>query len=990
MKKKIICLILPILCLLGMMSDGDLHASFSEPDEHQAFERTQQVRNARQSYLGYLEYFQEMNLARPTTEFEIAGGNFSRFEGNAPEVNSNVNSVISGEQGLIAWQVNIPGRMLEAGLYNIIIEYFPTPGRSSPIERAFLIDGQTPFAEANNLVFQRVWGNVDIDPNATNIRDGFQYDTLGNDRRPSQVERPEWRTAALRDDLGYISEPYKFFLDGNVQEIAFRSLREPMEIKRIIIQPYEVLISYAEYRAQHVGRESLSANEFIRIEGQNATLRSSPTLFPITDRSSPLTYPNSTRVTRLNAIGGNNWRIPGDWITWEFEVNQPGFYNLAVRARQNEVRGMFSSRRILINGEQLFSEMNNFRFRHSSRWQNVTFGTEDYNHRIWLEPGTHTITLEVTFGDFGLLIRQLEDTINDLNGIYRDVIRVTGTRPDPFREYFLGTRNIPDLVERLTAAQQSLDFISQQFEAYSGERSAITATADSMSRQLGTFINSPRQIAARLRSFNDNIASLGTILLLARELPLTIDYIAFYGDDVSLPRANANFFRNTWFSIARFFTSFFTDFNAIGGMPGNYGDREINVWIQSGRDQANVLRQLIDEDFTPNSGITVNMQLVNAGVLLPATLSGRGPDVALGVDGFTVNDFALRNAAQDLSGFPGFAEHQPLFEPSAWTPFELHNAYYAVPETQNFLMLFVREDIFEDHGWAIPTTWMEVIELVPRLDRLSLQFFLPVNTVGDSSLNATFSSLLFQNGGQFYVTEDDGSVRSGLDSRRAISAFEQWTNFYTSFSFPLAVDFVQRFRTGQMPIGVSFYTTFNVLSVFAPELRGKWGFHPIPGTPVFDDNGAPVLDSNGIQVIDNTSHAVNTGAMMLRTARDQESSWEFLKWWSSTNTQVRYGREMEAVIGSAARWHTANIYAMEQLPWTVRELEALRSQQRNTQAKPNTPGGYMTQRALENAFRHIINDRWNERETLLEFVNVINMEINRKRREFGLPIFGMQ
>ncbi|MCL2521464.1 MAG: extracellular solute-binding protein [Erysipelotrichales bacterium] len=981
--KKIICLILPILCLLGMMSDNDLHASFSEPDEHQAFERTQQVRNARQGYLAYLEHFQGMNLARPSAGIELRGIDFSRFEGDAPQVDSNQSSVITGEQGLVAWQINnMPGLMLQPGLYNVIIEYFPTAGRSSPIERAFLIDGQAPFTEANNLVFQRVWGN---------INDEFQVDALGNDRRPSQVERPEWRTSALRDDLGYIAEPYMFFFDGTMQEIAFRSLREPMEIRRILIQPYEVLISYAEYREQHVGRESLSANEFIRIEGQHATLRSSPTLFPITDRSSPITYPNSTRVARLNAIGGNNWRIPGDWITWEFTVNQPGFYNLAVRARQNEVRGMFSSRRILINGEQLFSEMNNFRFRHSSRWQNVTFGTENYNHRIWLEPGVHTITLEVTFGDFGLLIRQLEDTINDLNGIYRDVIRVTGTRPDPFRDYFLGGRNIPDLEERLRAAQASLDFISQQFEAHSGERSAITATADSMSRQLGIFIDRPSQIPARLRAFNDNIASLGTILLLARELPLTIDYIALFGDDVSLPRANANIFRNMWFSVARFFTSFFTDFNAIGGMPGQVeGDREINVWIQSGRDQANVLRQLIDEDFTPNTGITVNMQLVNAGVLLPATLSGRGPDVALGVDGFTVNDFALRNAVQDLSGFPGFAEHQTLFEPSAWTPFELHNNVYAVPETQNFLMLFVREDIFEDHGWPIPTTWMEVIELVPRLDRLSLQFFLPVNTVGDSSLNATFSSLLFQNGGQFYITEPDGSVRSGLDSHRAITAFEQWTNFYTSFSFPLAVDFVQRFRTGQMPIGVSFYTTFNVLSVFAPELRGKWGFHPIPGTPVVDDNGNPVLDNNGQQVINNTSHAVNSGAMMLRTARDQDACWEFLQWWSSTQTQVRYGREMEAVIGSAARWHTANIYAMEQLPWTVRELEALRSQQRNTQAKQNTPGGYMTQRALENAFRHIINDRWNERETLLEFVNVINMEINRKRREFGLPIFGMQ
>ena len=77
-----------------------------------------------------------------------------------------------------------------------------------------------------------------------------------------------------------------------------------------------------------------------------------------------------------------------------------------------------------------------------------------------------------------------------------------------------------------------------------------------------------------------------------------------------------------------------------------------------GRDQANVVRNLIDTSFTGDSGyavehygenINVDLKLTGGDVLLKATLAGIGPDVALNVDSSLPVNWALRNAVFDLS-----------------------------------------------------------------------------------------------------------------------------------------------------------------------------------------------------------------------------------------------------------------------------------------------------------------------------------------------------
>jgi ABC-type glycerol-3-phosphate transport system substrate-binding protein len=444
------------------------------------------------------------------------------------------------------------------------------------------------------------------------------------------------------------------------------------------------------------------------------------------------------------------------------------------------------------------------------------------------------------------------------------------------------------------------------------------------------------------------------------------------GADAKLPKAEASGIEKIGHETGAFFYSFFEDYNSIGSTTE--GGKRATVWIGSGRDQAQVIKQMIDDSFTPQTGIEIDLKLVNMGVLLPATLAGQGPDVAMNVGAETPVNFAMRGAAQDLTVFPDYEETIKRFYDSALVPFSYRNKLYALPETQTFAMLFYRKDILAEMGLGVPQSWDDLFSLIPELQKNNMQFAFPLEQdftrLPSMPPNSTFMSMLLQAGGRLYA--DDGK-RVELDSEAAMQSFKQWVELYTSYKLPLIFDFPNRFRTGEMPIGIADYSLYNHLSVSAPELRGLWGFAPIPGTKAED--GAIHRDEPG----------TGSSVLMLQTAENKDNGWEFMKWWTDKETQVRFGREMEGLMGAAARYPTANVEALAELPWPVKDLRSLQEQWQWVHGVPEVPGSYFTGRHLDNAFRKSVAENTNARETLYDYMQFINDEIATKRREFKLP-----
>jgi len=949
-----------------------------------------------------------------TAEISADAENFNYILADERKYQDNTGNYVSAletsDVGSATWEITIP----EAGLYQVYVNYYPIKQGGSNIERKIIINKDKSnrlyyyFDNLDNVKFPRYW---------TDKSDIIQ-DTMGNDMKPSQVEILNiQRKRFLRDETGYIIEPYFIYFDKGKNTITFESIRESMAIVSIGITSYKKTLTYEEYLELHKGAKVQTLTVPIKIEGQHSNERTSPTLYAISDRTDPKNNPVDPVKIKLNAIGGNKWTIPGDQITWKIDMTnyESGFYYITLRAKQDSARGMFSTRRVYINGEIPFAEANACKFKYSSDYRMVTLGSEDEPFLFYLEGGkVNTISLEATLGDYASLISDVQKAIDMLNDLYLKIIAITTVNPDPYQDYYLYGENarIQGTLETLEAAKIILENVSNRIIELVGDKSDNDAVIDKMIVQLEKFLAKPRTITQGLSYFSNNISALGTWISNVRNQPLQVESIYVHSDLDQIPHANSNFFSRTWFGIKGFFLSFFFDYESIGIIDTIEATREVEVWFltsaSSGREQANAISTLITNSlnsFLEAEGkepIRVSLKVVAPGVLLPSTLAGTGPDVAINVDNGLPVNYAMRNAIMDISVFDEFYEvtgicsaanaekglceygkdynegrlenpnSQYLFFNSAMVPYEFNGGYYALPNTQSFLVMFYRTDIFAERNWDIPRTWTEVTSLVRELSISNLQFYLPVTSSGASSIvNPIFATMLFQRGGTFY--KDNGKA-SNFDSEEAMQAFEAWTKYYTDYSFPLSASFINRFRTGETPIGIAYYETFNTLSVSAPEIAGKWSFALLPGTP----------DKMGN--INNSGCTTGTAITMMKNAKDPIAAWDFMRWWVSADTQTLYAAELESILGAAARHNSANVIAFKNLAWTKSEKEILIEQWSRSVGIPEVPGGYYTGRNLENAFREVVNNDSNPRETLQEYVITINSEITKKRKEFQLDV----
>ena len=857
------------------------------------------------------------------------------------------------EYSYVEFVVNVPS----AGMYNIQIDYLPVPARGIDIVRILHINGEVPFTGADQIVLSRIWGDADV---------GVRMDNRGNEIRPPQVERPRWNVAFLRDRLGYFPEPYQFFFEAGENIIRLTGVSEPLVMRAVTLAPVLQLPTYAEFRAS-TALAPATGNQLITVQGQHSTVRSAPSLFPLFDSSSGITYPPSASLIRLNMIGGQPWRIPGQWIEWEFYAPSAGLYNISVSARQNYNRGFVSSRTLYLNDQIPFEEVLAIPFTFNNSWELVTFSDTDGNAMLFpVQQGINTIRMEVTLGEMGEALNRLLDSVNRLNEIYRTIMVVTGPEPDPLRDYMIH-RDLPHVMDMIYAESNTLHDIARDIALLVGERNEHTGMISAMVTMLNQFYERPDRIPVRLVNFRETISALADAARILTEGQLDIDFIVVSSQDATLPRVRETFIGRAAHEARAFVSSFTMDFDSLGDVHD--GESVIDVWITTGRDQATILKSMIDDTFVIDYGIGVNLRLVAPGAVMPAIVAGIGPDVVLSVQNNNPMDFAIRNAAVDLSQFPDFDEVVSRFAPSAMVPFEFLGGYYALPETQNFSVMFYRTDIFDELGIDVPQTWDDVFAVMPTLQRNNMQVGIP--PIADP-INPDISGLLaqiYQRGG-FLYNEDNS--RTILGEQEAIEGFDAFTRFFTHFGAPQFYNFLNRFRSGEMPIGFADFTTFNTLSVFAPEIQGAWDFALMPG--ILQDDGT----------INHTVPAWGTAAVMFSNSEHQDAAWEFLKWWTSADTQVRFGREMESLMGAAARHPTANVEAFNRLPWSTAQLEVLNAQRDWTLGTPEVPGGYYVMRSLIFAARRVINDNVDTRETLLDFVIRIDRELANKRREFGL------
>ncbi len=864
------------------------------------------------------------------------------------------------DSGVVTWDVEIPS----TGKYAIDIEYsYPEDGKSTNIERKFRIDDVYPFKGARYLSITKVWRD-----NYETAEDGsvaFKHDLNGNDIRPVKYIDPVWGTYTMVDSTGYDILPYEFVFEKGQHTISLEASREDMIIKSITLYPYEDLPLYADVLAEYTkeGYQPATGAEPIILQAEFATATSAQTIYPANDRTSALTQPQSPSLSKLNYLGSTKWQSVGQWVEYVFTPEASGLYEIIPRYKQSDLNGMYTSRRIYINGEIPFDEANYLQFPFTESWCADPLGDGEQSFQFYFEAGKeYTLRFEVVLGAMSEVIGRVQTALTAINNDYLKILQITGADPDEYRDY--NFRNlIPATIKDLYAQYLELNEISELITEINGVKGQQTATLDNVARVLLKMSTDEDEVAKNMSTLKSNIGTLGTWLNNVRNQPVSFDYIAIQPTGSKLPKAEANFFEAAWFEISSFVMSFFTDYSNLGATVELAEEDVINVWVSSGRDQAQVIRSMVDNYFTSNTNIGANIRLVAGGTLLPATLSGTGPDVALQNGQGIPVQYAIRNAVLPLNDFDTFDEVISRFSPSATVPLSLYGETYGLPETQSFSMLFYRKDILAELGIDIPKTWADLMAAVPYLQYNNMQVGIPSNYGG-------LQLFLYQRGGELYA--DDG-MRINLDSNLALEAFDELCSFFTQYSFPVQYEFANRFRTGEMPIGFADYVgTYNQLSIFATEIRDLWEFVPVIGYEDEDGN------------INNTAISGVTSMIMMAGCEKQENAWRFMDWYTTADSQSRYANEMVAVVGQGAMYATANKEALESMPWSSTELENILAQYNNLATIPEMPGGYIIDRYVGFAFLDAYNNHADPVEGLLSYVDDINKEITRKRKEFDL------
>ena len=806
----------------------------------------------------------------------------------------------------------------------------------------------------------------------------------GNQIFPSQIEIKRFTDFTLAAST---ARPISFWLEAGANNITFFITEGDIVFGGTpVAVPAEPLPTYAEYREKHANIPRFNGEKIV-IQAQESAYKTAGALLPQNDRTCPLVTPYHPTYITLNTIGGPAWRVPGQRIEWSVYVAEAGLYRVALRYSQREKRG-FSSRAFSINGEIPFQEAAELRFNFATGFRSRFLSCSETGEDFWFyfPQGLNRIGLEATLGVFYEISEITTHLLMDISALYQNIISITGPSPDRHRDYQI-LQQFPDFRERLAEQTELITYLLEKINEVTDGFAETNAILIRLNNHISRMLARPYRVNVYLIELQNSITALGNFLTSAHEQPLLLDVIGLAGAESEGFPGRANIFQRLLHQIRAFIGSFTNDFAFHVESPGGGVPRRIEVWVATGFDVFNILVRLINERFVESHPhISVDLRLVDAGIIFPASVAGTGPDVVLQAQAAMPINFAFRAGAIDLTQLAGFAETAERFAPAALETMGFGDAVFGLPDQMSFPLMFYRRDIFDDLGiYEAPETMDELLGLVPTLQARHMDIFFTngpqpqLGTCGGMvgtvtrQLNAVHVGFLHQMGGRAFA--NDGAYTTVADDI-GISAFRFWTDLYTKHNFIYLADVLTRFRVGDLPVVVADLGLVNLLNAAAPEIRGRWSVAPVPG--LFDTNGDLRRDT----VISVSSNFI-VGNMATRNDTVKES-WDFLKWFTSEEIQYRFAVEVEAVFGHNWRHQTANLEAFRRLNWGRQMKPTLDEVMEWLIAIPQVPGGYIAGRAIHNAFINVVVENGNPIDQLLIARDRIDDELATKRREFGL------
>ena len=944
MLKGIIKSIIFLLCASIVISTLVCHAEKSDIEAQDGVVPNESIEK---SISDYENYISDGNFKNSKDEIPVSLENFESADSNP-----------SFSQDVIDWDgsgsIIFNADITDSALYNIKLVWKPKESGIDPV-LGIMIDGEFPFEGADQLELKRLWKNISESP---------RVDASGNEYAQEQVETGEYIVSVLQNYSGIINEPYSFKFTEGLHKITLVGPGQPLLIKEITL----AIPEYAEDYSAVSQKYNLKSNnsDIITIQAENADIKNSKSLIPKSNNSDASMTPNDPYRSKINFIGGTSWQAPGSMMIWKFNVEADGYYYLAFRYKQSELINGVSWRKLRIDGKVPFNEAKNIGFNYGTGWEYLTFKNEESPYYIWLKKGEHNLSLEVTVGPQSEYIKRLSDVVTRLGDEYIKIVMITGESPDVNRDYEL-FKQIENFNKTLTECKDSLDSIAADMKKVSGSKSTQSIAAiENMSRVLKQMIKSPYVAQQYVKDYYNNYTAVSSWLYDMKNMPLALDEIQIVPYAEKIDNKNVNFFKSFFYGTLRLVASFIQDYNFTDEGKNN---KKITIWINWGQDQAMVLNSLIKDSFTPEHKIDVRIDVVSAS-LINGILSGNFPDVSLHLARTEPVNLGIRGALYDLTEFSDCDDVLNRFQATSEEPYRYGDALYALPDTQSYFLMYYRKDIMEKLGLDVPQNWNEFKHAALVIQRNNMNVYVPytqittattVNT-GIGSLNL-LPTLMAQNGLSLYNKEKNATA---LNSKAAIDVFDFWTDLYTKYGYLKEAEFYNRFRVGVVPLGIAPLATYMNLYSAAPEIAGRWSVGLVPAS----DNGNRAIAGAG------------TGCGIINKSQNKEEAWEFLKWWTSAETQTRYNNNVESILGTIGRTTTANVEAFLNLAWDPEHLTVMEEQRLQVKEVSEVPGSYYLSRAIDQAYWSVVNGESNSKDAVMKWSKIADEEIARKIKEY--------
>ncbi len=841
------------------------------------------------------------------------------------------------------------------GLYCVRFDYLSYDESVLPIKLSMTVDGEYPFYECRSLKFETTWRR-----NTESATDRYGDEMIAI---PSKEVR--WEQKYLCDATGRRTQPLYLSLSAGGHEFG-------LTVKEGSFLLGDITLCAMPLLPEEAAPARAEGSALITLQGEEFTFANNSSIHAVMEYDTDV-EPYEVDHTRLNTVDSDSFGEAGQSITYTLEAESEGWYYIALNYRQSDKTDFPVFVDVFVDGSIPCAECLAYPLAYSASYQTHTLVNKSGEKlSVFLTPGTHTLTFRISIAPIREVLEALDEIMYGINDLALEITKVAGTNADKYRDLKL-SRYIPDLENQLTGYADRLTALEKKYIPYSNSDSNVAIMSSMLiaSRQLRSLAENPDEIPYRIgelasssNSANQYLANTIDTLL---GNSLAIDRIYLYQEGASLP-GKAGFFASAGLNVRRFFSSF-----TRKNYSTSHTDKtHLQVWVNRSNQYVQIMQKLIDEHFTPETGIVVDISIMpDQYKLVLSNSSGSAPDVATGINYTIPYELAIRGTLADLTAFEGFTETAAPYEPGFFLTGTIGASVYSMPETMNFWVLFTRTDIMDKLGLAVPETMDDVIDMLPELQMRGLNFYYATaGMTGMRNFHGT-TPLLYQNGGALYFdTADKGTA---LGSRASITGFTALTDLFTIYNMPVNVDnFYQHFRNGDMPIGIADFYTYNLIKNAAPELDGSWDISLIPGT-VREDG-----------TIDRTTCGCAESTVIFRSTPEREQkAWEFVRWWSSADVQAEFGQMVQIIYGDEYIWPTANMEAFARLPWDTEDKLIVREFASNVVDVARVPGTYLLEREMSNAFNDITVNGKNEQTRLDKAVKTINREIRRKLEEFG-------